>query len=439
MLGLCSIVIVLTGKHHGAAVGDLRRPIGLVGNAVNVDGAGSVGDVHAAVAGIESADHAGKFVVGGLVGGGNELGDGLCRSVVVIDSCALFEFLDVSIDHFVLDTAVTLILEILAANRHGAALLHLIFPLVFVVDGPDHHGGGAVVQVERAVGSVDGRTDLTNETISGVGISLLYELGAGNLLHLAGILGFHISALGLAVEGIDKAAALAHGLRGVALVVDDLAADDDIVIHLDVGIAARPLLVAEVEGLEHIELVGISLVVYDVECGIAVGAACLIGGGDGRDDAMDVDVVRALHIGAEALAILNCASHAERLLECAFTLFDHALLAFLDHLERCFGKADGEDDLVFAVVASVGIHRNCNELLGRRSLSRGLVEDNPIGFVIYTPLAGSEQGYGFRLFAGSGEGHGVRSDRNLGLTQICRLYACGSCKQYKCSSSQNGS
>ena len=102
--------------------------------------------------------------------------------------CAFFKLLDVGIDHLVLDVAVLLILEILSAYGNSAILLHLVLPLILVVYGPHNYSRCAVVHIERAVGGIDGRCNLADKTVGGIGIGLLDELGAGDLLDLRRIL-----------------------------------------------------------------------------------------------------------------------------------------------------------------------------------------------------------------------------------------------------------
>ena len=86
MLLLGGIIVVLSSKGHCAAVGNLAAPGVLVGHAVDIDLAGCIRKVKAAVLGVESADSSGKLVEIILVGRLDKLINGLGYCIAVVSS-----------------------------------------------------------------------------------------------------------------------------------------------------------------------------------------------------------------------------------------------------------------------------------------------------------------------------------------------------------------
>ena len=86
MLLVLLVVVIGRGKRYRRAVDELGSIVGDVGRAVDIDGTRLVGEVEVAVLGVDrSADLAGQFEEGGLIGGGDELGDRLGGGVAVVD------------------------------------------------------------------------------------------------------------------------------------------------------------------------------------------------------------------------------------------------------------------------------------------------------------------------------------------------------------------
>ena len=98
----------------------------------------------------------------------------------------------------------------------------------------------------------------------------------------------------MAVQGIEVRR-IGHGLGRVAAVVHELAADHDLVAHLDVG-AGRVLLVAEIEDAVGIELTVLGSVVGNVEGRVPESAAFPegTGVGDAGDLALHEHLVRGI-------------------------------------------------------------------------------------------------------------------------------------------------
>ena len=87
-----------------------------------------------------------------------------------------------------------------------------------------------------------------------------------------------------------------NGFRRIALVVHQLAADNDLVADLDVGLAGLELLVPEIQDPEAVELLRLRAVVGNVEGSITIGAALgeSAAGGNTGNLALHVHVVRAV-------------------------------------------------------------------------------------------------------------------------------------------------
>ena len=133
-----------------------------------------------------------------------------------------------------------------------------------------------------------------------------------------------VVAAGLAVQGIQIS--LVRGsFRGVALVVDYLAGDDNLVAHLDLGIALNPLLVAEIQDTEGIELRTVGRSVFrNIEGGIAeIGRIILLyvlGNGDAADDTLDIDILVGISISRKRIDVRIGAGRVVRILEGPRTL-----------------------------------------------------------------------------------------------------------------------
>ena len=268
-----------------------------------------------------------------------------------------------------------------------------------------HHG-------ERSVAVLGGKLfgdglDLTLDII-GVGrsgLACFNGLGNGSshverIFQGTGTLGFGSFAAGVVfnaatvhtVKAVDEGGTLANGFGGIALVVVDGAVDDDLVLFLDVGVVVSlgPLDTAQIVGLEHLEDVGRTFLVHDVEDGVAIGAAGLEGGFHGRDDTL-YENFRALDIGPQRLHILDGAGHGERFLLGTVSVVNLAVRAHLVDGDGLTGKADGEDDGGATVVSLVLGDRDGEFLsvgIGRAGL---LGEGDPIRQGSNGPVAGGDK------------------------------------------------
>ena len=119
---------------------------------------------------------------------------------------------------------------------------------------------------------------------------------------------------GLSVERIQICAVL-DGLGSVAVIVHQLAVDDDFITCLDLGIAFLELLVAEIQGAVYVEFVGFLAVIGNIECTVAV--LCSVRLLDGRYLALDIEGSELLVIvvggPAEAADGLEGGGHVERI------------------------------------------------------------------------------------------------------------------------------
>ena len=186
------------------------------------------------------------------------------------------------------------------------------------------------------------------------------------------------------VQFIQEGTAL-HGLRGVALVIDDLAAYDDLVAHLDVGLAGLEFLVSEVQDAVAVELVVRGTVIGDVERGVAEGAALGEGTGIGDlgDDTLHEHRVGTLYIGAEGFDILVDPGHGERVLQGSYDLL--ALLTRLGDIEGLVIVVDVELDLLGAVVTGIFQDGDLGALRRARPFT-GIRRDGNPGNLIGIPL-----------------------------------------------------
>ena len=74
--------------------------------------------------------------------------------------------------------------------------------------------------------------------------------------------------MGLAVERVDVRCTLAYGLGGIALEVDKLTIDDNLVAHLDL-VGRSKLHIAQIVALEDKNLSVLGAVVRDIVVGVA--------------------------------------------------------------------------------------------------------------------------------------------------------------------------
>ena len=103
---------------------------------------------------------------------------------------------------------------------------------------------------------------------------------------------------GHTVEGVDVTLVL-NGLWRVAFVVDELAADDNLVAFLDLCVAFHPEFVLKIEGAVDVEGVGVGTVIRDVEGGVAklITEGPVVG--DFGNLALDVVVLLGGGVGCE--------------------------------------------------------------------------------------------------------------------------------------------
>ena len=268
-----------------------------------------------------------------------------------------------------------------------------------------HHG-------ERSVAVLGGKLfgdalDLTLDVI-GIGCGgFAHFLSLGNsgshiegIVERTGTLGFAgVAGAGVytatvhAIEAVDEGCALAHGLGGITFIIIDCTVDDDFVLFLDVGVAVSlgPLHIAQIVGLEHLEDLGGTFFVNNVEGSVAVGAAGLVGGLHRGDDTLHKDLLGALDIGPQSLHVLDGAGHGERIVQGTVSVVYHTLRAHLADGEGLTGKADGEDDGGAAVVALVLGDRD-GELLTVGIGGAGLLgEGDPVRKAGYGPVAGGDK------------------------------------------------
>ena len=111
---------------------------------------------------------------------------------------------------------------------------------------------------------------------------------------------------GHTIEGVDVALVL-NGLWRVAFVVDELAADDDLVAFLDLCVAFHPEFVLKIEGAVDVEGVGVGSVIRDVEGGVAklITEGSVVG--DFGNLALDVVVLLGGGVGCEgSYEVVGC-------------------------------------------------------------------------------------------------------------------------------------
>ena len=390
MLLLGCIVVILAGKGNGASVLDLARPFVLVGHAVDIDLAAGIGQVEAAIVSVEAADLSGELVVFVFVGRCDELGNGLGFGVLVVISTALafLEGKDIGIHDLVL--LGLLVVEILASEGHGTAVLDLAGPFVLVGYAVDIDGSAVIGQVEAAVGSVEG-TYLTGEFVVLGSVGSCDELSHGLCLSVLVVISAAL-AFGLAVEGIDVAGTALYRLRSVALIVDHLSADDHFVANLHVRIAGSPLLVTEIKGLEAIEPVikVVAAVSGNVEVSVAICTAGLESHLDLAYDTLDPDHGRTLLVGREGLDIGHYAGWVVRIGLCAASgRFVGGVLALVARLGDSDGLvvevgaySDGSGTVVTRILERS--HRYGSVLLGSTAISR--VDSKPVCVSLHGPV-----------------------------------------------------
>ena len=328
------------------------------------------------------------------------IGRGACRIIRILEGsaslrrtglggAALLEGKNLGIDDFVL--ALGGIVLILTGEDDGSTVLDLGGPVALVGDAVDIDLARVVGQVKAAVGSIEG-TDLAGKLIIGPGVGELDELGDRLGFGLAVIR--IAAALGHAVQGIDIAGALSDRLGRIALVVDDLAAEDDLVADLDVRLAGGPFLIAQIIGLEGIELgAGSRAVVGDIEIRIPVGSARLEGHADVRDDAPDVDRA-GFGIGREGGDILEGRRSGIRVLKGAVALVKLAFFSCLDDMEILFAETDRKDHIRLAIVSGIGDDGDIDGLGLRGGLAGGRIQGNPVRDVLGRPVSRRRQGHG---------------------------------------------
>ena len=196
-----------------------------------------------------------------------------------------------------------------------------------------------------------------------------------------------LAAFALAIEAVDEAAALAHGFRSVALVVDNFTADNHFVAFLNVGVAALPLTVAKIISLEYIEALA-AIFIDNVERSIAIGAAGLEGGGHRGDLALEIDILLAGLIGREGTGIFQDTGYGERVLQGTVAIVDLAFRTCLVDGEGGTGEADGEHDGGRTVVLGVLRNSNFNRLGLYCGLAGGCAEGDPFRDTAYSPVTG---------------------------------------------------
>ena len=138
-------------------------------------------------------------------------------------------------------------------------------------------------------------------------VRVIHRTGALRFAGLAGSAG-----TGISIEAV-QVAAVHHRLRGVSAVVHELAIDNDLVTLRKCGIARGKLLVIQVQGTEHVELV-VRIRILDVEGAIAELGA--IGLADGLDNTLHIVGAHFIILGGggpgEILDGIDGRSHVER-------------------------------------------------------------------------------------------------------------------------------
>ena len=228
-------------------------------------------------------------------------------------------------------------------------------------------------------------------------------------------------AAGLTVQGVDVTAALADGLRGVALEIGDLATDDDFVTDLDVRTeGSRPLLVSQIVGLIDLERLRIlRTVLGNEEACITVGSAGLEGRRNRGDDTLDV-IRTGFLVGSQRAGRSRGAGRGERILKGTRTFGLLAERAFLVDQDGLVVIADVHTDGTRPVVAFVLQDRDGQDgVFVADAALRGDIDpvDGRDGF----PVAGRVDGHGVGTDAGI-EAQLGRSDLDLGQPEILLLF-----------------
>ena len=124
-----------------------------------------------------------------------------------------------------------------------------------------------------------------------------------------------VTATGITVMRVHIAGTLAHGLRGIALVVHHGAVDYDDIPYCHILVAGNPLLAAKIVSLEYIEVAGSVFRIHDIEGGVAIGAAIGIGSAHAGNLTLDIDALVTLHIGPQGLGIGRCTGRVVRVFQ----------------------------------------------------------------------------------------------------------------------------
>ena len=227
-------------------------------------------------------------------------------------------------------------------------------------------------------------------------------LGAAALGLCGGAAAAGVAALVHAVQAEQECSALL-GLGRIALVIDHVAVEDDIVPYLHLGISLFPLLVAQIQDTIGGELVCRGgPVVGDGEGAVAeLGAESLR---DGGDLTLDVHLLGAVHICPQLIQVGDDSGYGIRLFLGAVSQFHGPLGALLVDGHAGFGQADGENDITGAVVAAVGQYGNGYVYGFGAGLSLEVVHADPVRTGDH-PVPGGGEGYGL--------GAAVRSERKL--------------------------
>ena len=228
-------------------------------------------------------------------------------------------------------------------------------------------------------------------------------------------------AAGLTVQGVDVAASLSDGLRGVALEIGDLAIDDDFVTDLDIRTEGRrPLLVSQIVGLVNLERLRVLRpVLRNEEACITVGSAGLESRRNGGNDTLDV-IRTGFLVGRQGAGRSRGAGRGERILEGTRTFGLLAERTFLVDQDGLVVIADVHTDGTRPVVAFVLQDRDGQDgVFVADAALRGDIDpvDGRDGF----PVTGRVDGHGVGTDAGI-EAQLGRSDLDLGQPEILLLF-----------------
>ena len=155
-----------------------------------------------------------------------------------------------------------LIVVVLTSQGHGSAIRDLGAPLVLVGNAIDIDLSGRILDIKTAILRVEaahgsGKFEEGFLVSGGDKVSHSLSHSVGMILGLVRFASLTVEGINIRVVGI--------GLRGIAMIVHKLTADDDLVSDLDVGLAALEFLVAKIHGPEHLELTIGSSILRDEE------------------------------------------------------------------------------------------------------------------------------------------------------------------------------